>query len=196
MVEENVCQNENCQGEDRAQVELEQAAGINNDAAGQMNENEDYKKRFYYLAAEMENMKKRFEREKSNLLKYGTEKILSGLVDVVDNLERCMDTMTNDQDEKVAKILTGIKMVREQFIGLLADNGLKKISAFGEIFNPNFHEALAQQEVEGKKDLEIIQVYQQGYMLQDRLLRPAKVVVAKVPEPREEASVKQEEKSK
>lgn len=184
MVEENVGHNGG--GPEVERPELEQTARDQDLPGSQVaakspenTENEDFKKRYYYLAAEMENTKKRFDREKANLLKYGTDKVLSALVEVVDNLERCIETMNGDQDEKVVKIATGIKMVREQFLGVLSDNGLKKVNALGEIFDPNFHEALSQQEVAGKKDMEIIQVFLPGYLLQDRLLRPAKVVVAK-----------------
>lgn len=140
---------------------------------------EDYKGKFFYLAAEMDNMKKRFEREKSNLVKFGNEKVLSGLLEVVDNLDRTVDAIANDEDEKVKNIYQGVEMVRTQFLGVLKSNGLEKIEALGEIFDPNFHEAMAQMPAEGKKDQEVIQVYQHGYSLNGRLLRAAKVVIAK-----------------
>ena len=69
-------------------------------------EAEDFKAKFYYLAAEMDNMKKRFEREKTNLVKFGNEKVLSGLLEVVDNLDRTVDAIANDEDEKVKKYLS------------------------------------------------------------------------------------------
>ncbi len=140
---------------------------------------EDYKAKFFYLAAEMDNMKKRFEREKSNLVKFGNEKVLSGLLEVVDNLDRTVDAIANDEDEKVNNIYQGVEMVRTQFLNVLKSNGLEKIEALGEIFDPNFHEAMAQMPAEGKNDQEVIQVYQHGYSLNGRLLRAAKVVIAK-----------------
>ncbi len=142
-------------------------------------ESEDYKSKFFYLAAEMDNMKKRFERDKSNLVKFGNEKVLSELLEVVDNLDRTIDAIANDEDEKVKNIYQGIEMVRNQFLNTLKNNGLEKVNALGEIFDPNFHEAMAQQPAEGKKDQEIIQVFQHGYSLNGRLLRAAKVVIAK-----------------
>ena len=141
-------------------------------------EQEDFKAKFYYLAAEMENMKKRNEREKDNLLKYGNEKVLSGLLEVVDNLDRTVDAISNDEDEKIKNIFNGIEMVRKQFLDVLKSSGLEKVEAVGEIFDPNFHEAMAQQPAEGKKDQEVIQVFQHGYKLNGRLLRAAKVVIA------------------
>jgi len=140
---------------------------------------EDYKSKFFYLAAEMDNMKKRFDRDKSNLVKFGNEKVLSELLEVVDNLDRTVDAIANDEDEKVKNIYQGVEMVRTQFLNVLKGNGLEKINAVGEIFDPNFHEAMAQMPAEGKKDQEVIQVYQHGYSLNGRLLRAAKVVIAK-----------------
>lgn len=145
----------------------------------QSKDGEDYKGKFFYVAAEMENMKKRFEREKTNLVKFGNEKVLSGLLDVVDNLDRTVDAIAGDEDEKVKNIYQGVEMVRTQFLDVLKNNGLEKIEALGEIFDPNFHEAMGQLPAEGKKDQEVIEVYQHGYSLNGRLLRAAKVVIAK-----------------
>jgi molecular chaperone GrpE len=79
----------------------------------------------------------------------------------------------------VKNIVVGIEMVHKLFISSLKNFGLEQINAVGEEFDPNFHEAMAQQPAEGKKDMEIIQEYEKGYILNGRLLRPSKVVVAK-----------------
>lgn len=140
---------------------------------------EDFKDKYYYLAAEMQNMQKRFEKEKAQLLKFGSETILSDLVDVIDNFERTLSFIRGDQDEKVKNIVVGIDMINKQFIESLEKHGLKQVNALGEIFDPEKHEALAQQADNTKKNMEVIQVHQEGYTLNGRLLRPAKVVVAK-----------------
>lgn len=140
---------------------------------------ENFKEKFYYLAAEMENMRKRNERERENLLKFGSEKILKGLLEVVDNLERTTQAISTDEDEKVKNIYTGIEMVSNQFLDVLKQNGLEPVKTVGEQFDPNFHEAMSQQAQEGKDDNEIIMEYQKGYVLNGRLLRAAKVVVVK-----------------
>ncbi len=142
-------------------------------------EEEDFKAKYLYLAAEMENMRRRYEREKEGLIKYGNEKVLSGLLEVVDNLDRTLEAIANDEDEKIKNIVTGIEMVRNQFLDVLKNNGLDEVKALGEEFDPNFHEALAQQPAEGKKDQEILSVFQKGYLLNGRLLRAAKVIVVK-----------------
>ena len=142
-------------------------------------EQEDFKAKYYYLAAEMENMRKRFERDKESLVKYGNEKVLSGLIEVVDNLDRTIDAIAGDEDEKVKNIFVGVDMVRKQFLECLQNNGLERFDSLGEIFDPNLHEAMAQQPAEGKEDQEVIQEYQKGYRLNGRLLRAAKVIIAK-----------------
>ncbi len=142
-------------------------------------ESEDYKAKYYYLAAEMENMRKRFDREKESLLKFGNEKILNGLIEVIDNFDRTVDSLVSDEDEKIKNIVKGIEMVRTQFLETLENNGLKRIEALGEQFDPNFHEAISQQEVEGEEEDKIVQEFQKGYMLNGRLLRASKVVISK-----------------
>ncbi len=142
-------------------------------------EAEDFKNRYYYAVAEMENMKKRFDRERQNFIKYGNEKILSALLEVADNLDRTIDAIANDEDEKVKNIVAGIGMVKKSFVNILQQNGLTEVESVGKIFDPNFHDAIGQQKAEGKEELEIITEYQKGYVLNGRLLRAAKVVVTK-----------------
>lgn len=149
------------------------------EVAKESTESENFKDKYYYLAAEMQNMQRRFDKEKENLLKYGSEKILRDLLEVVDNFERTIGFIKDDQDEKVKNLYVGLDMVNNQFIEALSKHGLKKVEAVGQKFDPNFHEALAQQASDGKEDMEILQVHQDGYTLNERLIRPAKVVVVK-----------------
>ncbi len=138
----------------------------------------DWKSKYYYLAAEMENGRKRFEREKENLLKYGNDKILGDLLDVVDNFERTVDMLKPDQDQKVKNIVVGLDMVRKMFLDSLGKHGLSQLESLGKDFDPNFHEAMGQEYLEGKRPNEILKEYQKGYVLNGRLLRAARVVVA------------------
>ena len=138
----------------------------------------DWKSKYYYLAAEMENGRKRFEREKDNLLKYGNDKILGDLLDVVDNFERTVDMLKPDQDQKVKNIVVGLDMVRKMFLDSLGKHGLSQLESLGKDFDPNFHEAMGQEYLEGKRPNEILKEYQKGYVLNGRLLRAARVVVA------------------
>jgi molecular chaperone GrpE len=138
---------------------------------------EDYKAKYFYLLAEMDNMRKRFDREKEGLLKYGNEKILSSLVKVIDDLDRSLEHFGEDMSH--GKVKEGLEMVRKHFLEILEKNGMKAVESLGQIFDPHFHEAVAHQAKEGAEEGEIIIEYQKGYLLNDRLLRPAKVVIAK-----------------
>ncbi len=138
----------------------------------------DWKAKYYYLAAEMENARKRMEREKENLLKYGSERILGDLLEVVDNFERTVDMLKFDNDQKVKNIVFGLEMVSKMFLDSLGKHGLTQIDCLGKDFDPNFHEAMAQEYAEGKRPNEILKVFQKGYVLNGRLLRAAKVIVA------------------
>ncbi len=138
----------------------------------------DFKAKYYYVAAELDNYRKRMEREKENLLKYGNERVLNDLLQVVDNFERTVDMLKGDQDPKVKNIVTGLNMVTKQFIDTLTKHGLTPVDSVGKDFDPNFHEAMAQEYAEGKKPNEIIKEFQKGYTLNGRLIRAAKVVVA------------------
>ena len=149
------------------------------EASEKKHEEIDYKEKYYYLLAEMQNMQRRNEKEMASLRKFSNEKILKDLVEVIDNFERTLSFIKGDEDEKVKNIVVGIDMISKQFVDSLSKHGLKQIEALGKEFDPNFHEALAQQPAEGKKEMEIIQVHQNGYTLNDRLVRPAKVIVAK-----------------
>ena len=141
-------------------------------------EGTDWKSKYYYLAADMENFRKRSERERENLLKYGSEKILNDLLDVVDNFERTVDMLKFDEDQKVKNIVVGLDMVKKIFLDSLGKHGLSQLESLGKDFDPNFHEAMAQEYQEGKRPNEVLKEFQKGYVLNGRLLRAAKVVVA------------------
>ena len=138
----------------------------------------DYKAKYYYIAAEMDNFRKRMEREKENLIKYGNERILSDLLQIVDNFERTTEMLKHDQDPKVKNIVAGIDMVQKQFTDTLSKHGLTPVQSVGRDFDPNFHEAMAQEYEEGAKPNQVIKEFQKGYTLNGRLIRAAKVVVS------------------
>ncbi len=180
MENENVETNEELNNKNlEDNVEELNASQKDEEVSEEKSEEESYKDKYFYIAAEMQNMQRRFDKEKENLLKYGSEKILRDMLDVVDNFERTLGFIEADQDEKVKNIAIGIDMIAKQFVEALGKHGLKKVDALGKIFDPNFHEALAQQPADDKEDMEIIQVHQTGYTLNERLIRPAKVVVVK-----------------
>lgn len=141
-------------------------------------EETDFKAKYYYIAAEMDNYRKRMEREKENLLKYGNERVLMDLVQVIDNFDRTLEMLKSDEDPKVKNIVTGLNMVNKQFLDTLGKHGMTQIESIGKDFDPNFHEALAQEYIEGKRPNEVVKEFQKGYSLNGRVVRAAKVVVS------------------
>lgn len=143
-------------------------------------EESEFKKRYFYLAAEMDNLTKRFQREKEGIIKFSNEKLLIDLLDVMDNFDRTISAIGLDSDPKVKNITVGIQMVRLQFVEVLKRYGLAEIEAIGKKFDPNFHDAVAKRFEEGKEDDEILEEYQKGYLLNGRLIRAARVAVCSV----------------
>lgn len=139
-------------------------------------ERDDFKDRYMRSMAELENLRKRFDRERSDLLKYGHEKVLSDILPVLDSFEKAMAT-DKSSGESYAE---GVKMVHRQLFDVLEKHGLKTVEAEGKPFDPNVHQGI--QRIESDVGTEMVRdEFQKGYLLNDRLIRPAVVSVA-VPE--------------
>ena len=142
-------------------------------------EKEDLNDRLLRTIAEFDNYKKRVTREKGNLIKYGTEKIAFELLAVVDNFERALEQAR--EANEIQSVVEGIEMILKQFVGVLEKFHIKSFNSVGEQFDPEKHEAMAQQEHAEHEENTIISEFQKGYSLSDRLLRPARVIVSKDP---------------
>jgi molecular chaperone GrpE len=159
--------------------EIKEDLGETKEASSELKKEEiDYKSKYYYVAAELDNFRKRAEREKENLIKYGNERVLTDLLQVVDNFERTVEMLKHDEDPKVKNIVVGIDMVQKQFVDALTRHGLTPVQSIGREFDPNFHEAMAQEYAEGSSPNHVIKEFQKGYTLNGRLIRAAKVVVS------------------
>lgn len=127
--------------------------------------------------AEMQNMTKRFKNEQAQLLKYEGQKLATEILPVMDNLNRALQIEV--EDEASAQLKHGIEMVAKNMEKALKDNEIIKIEALNQPFDPTKHQAVKSVPVEkGQKAETVVEVYQDGYMLKDRVLRPAMVVVA------------------
>ena len=127
--------------------------------------------------AEMQNMTKRFKNEQAQLFKYEGQKLATEILPVMDNLNRALQIEV--EDEASAQLKHGIEMVAKDMEKALKDNEITKIEALNQPFDPTKHQAVKSVPVEkGQKAETVVEVYQDGYMLKDRVLRPAMVVVA------------------
>lgn len=138
--------------------------------------------RDHYLRAraDLDNFRKRAQREKEDLLKFSNETILRELLPVIDNLERALQHADVDGEKG---LLQGVELTLGQFAKVLEKFNVVAIDAVGELFDPARHEAMGQIESSEQPPNTVVQLLQKGYLLNDRLLRPAMVLIAKASAP-------------
>ncbi|MBD3181285.1 nucleotide exchange factor GrpE [Candidatus Poribacteria bacterium] len=129
------------------------------------------------LAAELDNYKKRVAKERESLVKYAAQEIIVSLLPVLDNFERAIESADKSKDFK--SFLDGVKMIYKSMYDALERKGVCRIDAVGEEFDPNVHEAVTQIDSEKYPENTVAQELQKGYMLHDRVIRPAMVAVSK-----------------
>ncbi len=156
-----------------------EAAGSDERLAELELELEETKNRMLRIAADFENFRRRARRDAEEAQHRGREEVLKELLVVFDNLDRAVEAAGTHEAGPAAKaILEGVEMVQKQFTEGLARFGLKPFKALGKPFDPNFHEAMAQVDSNEHPPGTVVQEYQKGYMLGERLLRPSMVVVS------------------
>jgi len=137
---------------------------------------EKEKTEYLFLMADFDNFRKRVVKEKAEILRNGAEKVLAGLLPIVDDFERGLQA--TEADDSAEAIREGMELIYNKLIKYLADNGVKAIESTGADFNADFHEAIATfpapaPELKGK----VVDTVQKGYMINDKVLRHAKVAV-------------------
>ncbi len=139
------------------------------------------------LSAEFENYKKRKQREIDEFRKFANESIFRQFLSIVDNLERAIDSTKENSDE--SSLLEGVKLTYKEIIKLFEAFNVKLVEAEEKPFDPNFHQAVTQEETDEFPENTVTKVLQKGYLLHDRLIRPAMVVVSKKAEKETEKSI-------
>ena len=130
------------------------------------------------MQAEMENREKRLEREMAKSRKFALESLMRDLVQVLDSMDQALSSGDRDDAEAAYE---GMELTRKQTVQVLTAHGLDVLDPAGEPFDPNWHEAMATQPTEEQAPDTVFQVLQKGYRLNERLIRPARVIVAKAP---------------
>jgi molecular chaperone GrpE len=131
--------------------------------------------------AEFENYRKRTERERAELYQHGRDDVLLQFLPVVDNFERALSSLETSEGDAEA-LRHGVELIHKQFKDALSKFGLEAVEAVGQTFDPHVHEAVTTEATDKHKENTVIQEFQRGYKIGDRLLRPAKVKVASTPE--------------
>ncbi|MFN8624637.1 MAG: nucleotide exchange factor GrpE [Candidatus Binatia bacterium] len=130
--------------------------------------------RFLRERAELENFKKRMQREKSEALRYALEPLIREILPVIDNLERAVQCGEGNG----GSVIEGVQMVIKALLEVLERHGVKRVEALGQPFDPTHHQALAQVETAEHEPNRVVEQFHTGYLLHDRLLRPALVTVS------------------
>ncbi len=137
----------------------------------------DLNERLVRQAADLDNFRKRAQREKDDARQFANQNLLEKLLPVLDNFEMALAAA----EKADPAIRDGVQMIYDQLLGVLKDAGVESVDAVGEAFDPNLHEAISQNHTEDAEEGTVLQQVQRGYKLNDRLVRPARVVVAAAP---------------
>ena len=164
------------------------AANADNNNQNELEENprdeiEQLKDEKLRLLADMENLRKRSDRDRIDSIRYGNINFARDILSLGDNLSRALDAIPKDAEktETITNLINGLRMVQREFTSILEKHGIKKIEALNQRFDHNFHQAMMEIESEEVEEGIVIQEIQSGYNMHDRLLRPSMVGVAKKP---------------
>ena len=149
------------------------------------------------VLAEMENLRKRFDREKIDSIKYGSVNFARDILSPGDNLERALSAINKEEDhpQSIKNLIEGLLMVKKELSSALEKNGITKIDTLNKKFNPNLHQAMMEIENNDLDEGTVVQEIQTGYMMHDRLLRPAMVGVSKKSKQESETAADQDSSS-
>lgn len=151
----------------------------------------EWRERAIRSAADLENFRKRMEREKGEARRYANQSLLEELLPVLDNFHMGLDAASADAE---SMIFRGMEMVKKQLDDFLSGQGVEEVSAEGKMFDPAVHEAVSQEDCEASPEGSVLRVIRRGFQMGERLLRPANVVVSRTPQS-EEPSEEMEEES-
>ena len=145
-------------------------------------ERDDLKDKWMRALADAENSRKRSERDRREAENYGGSKLARDLLPVYDNLKRGLEVATDEQREVASALIEGVELTMREIVNIFKKHGIEPIlPEIGDRFNPQDHEAMFEAPAPGTKAGDIIQVMAEGFMLYDRLLRPAQVGVSSTP---------------
>ena len=145
-------------------------------------ERDEMKDRFMRALADAENIRKRGERDRREAEQYGGSKLARDLLPVFDNLRRALDSVSDEQRAASPALIEGVELTMRELVNVLTRHGVTPITPeIGDSFDPQLHQAMFEAPLPGTKAGDIIQVMTDGFMLHDRLLRPAQVGVSSMP---------------
>ncbi len=155
-------------------------APVSNELQKAQEQADKFKNEYLYLRAEFENYKRNAIKERSDLAKYGTERLIRDFLEIMDNFERALQM--NVTPENFQMFSQGVQMTATELRNMLSKHGVTEVKSEGMPFDPNAHEALSSEPTNEMAAGHIFRTFKKAYKLHDKLIRPAQVVVAKKPE--------------
>ena len=157
-------------------------AGAQDEVAALMAERDEFRDKFMRALADAENSRKRADRDRREAEQYGSTRLARDLLPVYDNLDRALKAIPDESRAASAALIEGVELTLRELTNVMDKHGVKPISpAVGSMFDPQLHQAMFEAPLPGTKAGQIIQVMTEGFMLYDRLLRPAQVGVSSNP---------------
>jgi molecular chaperone GrpE len=166
-----------------SEAEQQQLAELRDKLDAKEKEVKEHYERYLRQVAEVDNFKKRIHREKEDAIRYANENLIKDILPVIDNLERAVAHAQGGGNGK--PLVEGVELVLRGLLDVFSKHGVVQVPAVGEVFDPVKHEAMAQVESRQYEPNTVIDEHHKGYLLRERLLRPALVTVAKAPQSKE-----------
>jgi molecular chaperone GrpE len=170
---QNSAQNSNSESAEKADAQSANAEEL-------LAQAEKFKNDYLYLRAEFENYKRHAIKERSEALKYGSERLIVDMLSVLDNFERALESQVTA--ESWQNFVKGVELTAKEFRGVMQKFGVQEVASLGQPFDPNLHEALSTEASSEVAEGCVLRVFKKPYKLHDKLIRPGQVVVAKAPQ--------------
>ena len=160
-----------------------QVKNVNDDISKLNEEIENLKEERLRTLAEMDNLRKRFEKDKIDSIRYGNHNLARDMLTLGDNLSRALDAISSDEQrsESFNNLIDGLNIVQKEFVTILEKHGVKKIESINKKFDHNYHQAMLEVETDEFNEGYVVQEIQSGFTMHNRLLRPSMVGVSKKP---------------
>ena len=168
---------------DLPEAENQSENPVGEDSPTASSEQENWKEQYVRLLADFDNYRKRTGRDSEESRKFANESLLAAFLPVLDNLDRALHHFEKQQSTgaDTNSLIEGVRLTQKQFAELLEKYHVTKVPTHGEVFDPNVHEAMGYSETSSVPEGTVVDVYQQGYRLHNRLLRPSLVTLARKP---------------
>ena len=169
-------ENKNDEVKSAGEIAAERAVKVDGEQKYESAKIKEIEEQMLRLRADLDNTKKRLERDKIEAIKFANERLLEEILPIVDNMDRAMQSLSEGHDPE--KVKAGLQIAQKELHDVLVEHGVEMVKSIGEEFNPQFHEAIGVVDSPDAKEGMILEEVQRGYTLNGRLIRPSRVRIA------------------